>query len=200
MTFKEIAATAKCSDRTARKYARKLWPSRDFTGKLGAQLNEADSIRLMDQLPKRTNVESGRSSAENLPALAGQNGQMSAHDFVAMIPAIVAETVRQMLPLIQPVPIPAQKSLPFVPDIPVRKQIANIVNEAVMKAHGGRRPAPVAFESAYHKLYKDFGDRYGIDVEKRAENRGVKPIEYLEREGKLEELWLCAMRLFGMSA
>lgn len=204
MTFKEIAEVAGCSDRTARKYARKTWPNRNFTGTLGARLSEADSRMLMDQLPKRNMVESGKSgksSAEKVPVSQVATVPSDMEKFVDRRLDRLESVVERLIGAIATITgavqnqQPQQKSLPFIPEIPVRKQIANVVNEWVMKRTNGQRDQ-MAFANAFQRLYKDFGDRYGIDVVKRAENRGIKPIEYLEREGKLEELYLVAITIF----
>ena len=116
--------------------------------------------------------------------------QLSGQDIALLIPSIVAETVRQLLPMLQ-ITQPKQKALPIIPEVPVRKKIINVVNSWAAKK--GRSD----YESAFHGLYKNFGDRYGMDVEKRAANRHMKSIDYLEQEGKIEELYVCAVKLYG---
>lgn len=137
----------------------------------------------------------GKGSSTEIAKLPSSETVITTRDFIALIPNIVAETVKQIIPLLSVQNAkPETKVLPFIPEIPVRKQIANVVNEWVMAKTKDHTKED--FERAYQRLYKEFGDRFGIDVTRRAENRGIKPIEYLEREGKLEELYLVAIRIF----
>ena len=194
MTFTEIANAAGCSERTVRRYARKTWPERTFKGKFGADLNEGDSVKLMGLIPKRNDVTTGQPTGQ-LSGLTDRDREL--------ISMVVAETVKAILPTLQfaqpqrpqlapaALPAPAQR---IIPDIPIRKQLVNLVNEYAAKHEASN------FESTWTRLYREFGDRYGINVKARASHKGIKPIDWIDREGLMESLYLVAITVYGRGA
>ena len=198
MTFKEIALAAGCSYRTTRSYAKRLWPERSFNGKLGDGLNEVDSNMLMGCLPKRNLVASGNSSAGEVANLPPGTGQMTAFNsnridrLELMVEKLVIAVTQITTTFVNQKP--AQAQIASLPEIPIRKRIFNVVKAWAVNQGDSD------FEGAFHRLYTDFSDRFGIDVQLRARNRGIKPIEYIEQEGKLEELYACAVKLYGQVA
>ena len=194
MNFKQIADVAGCSERTVRRYARKTWPERSFTSKFGADLNEGDSVKLMALIPKRNDVATGQTTGQ-LSGLSERDRQL--------IGLVVAETVKAILPTLQlaqpqagqnvqvALPAPSQR---IIPDIPMRKQVVNLVNEYSAKHEASN------FESTWTRLYREFGDRFGINVKARASHKGIKPIDWVDREGLMESLYLVAITIFSRGA
>lgn len=58
----------------------------------------------------------------------------------------------------------------------------------------------VDYADGFKTLYREFRDRYGIDLAVRARNRNMSPIELAERDGYLEALHAVAYRIFVVQA
>lgn len=54
----------------------------------------------------------------------------------------------------------------------------------------------VEYADAYKTLYREFRDRYGIDIPVRARNRGMSAINLAARDGLLDSLHAVAYRIF----
>jgi hypothetical protein len=174
MTFIKISEVAGCSERTVRRTAKELWPTRVFS-KAGADLTEMDAVKIMEVLPKR-NIVSGKKS-----------GQMSAED----IGAIVRETVSAMIPAI----IAAVKGLPVeqaalpAPAMDSRDELRMVINKAARDSGD--------YSGTYHALYAQIYYRLHINVRERAANAKVQPIDILEAEGLIPEAVAIAREIFG---
>lgn len=58
--------------------------------------------------------------------------------------------------------------------------------------------AGITPQEAYTVLYREFLDRYGIDLKTRAKNRNTSGLEEADKAGKIEELWSLACFLFSV--
>jgi prophage antirepressor-like protein len=58
----------------------------------------------------------------------------------------------------------------------------------------------VDYADGYKTLYREFRDRYGIDLAVRARNRNMSPIELAEHDGYLDALHAVAYRIFVVQA
>lgn len=53
----------------------------------------------------------------------------------------------------------------------------------------------VAFQDTWNEIYREFGMRSHMDVKQRAENKKIKPLDYLESIGKIEEIYSVAYEM-----
>lgn len=190
VTIREIAETAGCNPETVRRITASRMPGKMVKGKV-TRFTWDEAHQLMAMLPRTNSVDLPQ------PPTTGVVGQP---DRLDRLEAIVEKLVGAVATLAAQIPTRSNVSaLPapqpqLVPEIPVRKQIVNVVNDYAVKFEDGQ------FEHVWRRLYKEFGDRYGMDVKARASHKGIKPIEYLEREGLLEPLYLVAIAVLGKGA
>lgn len=53
----------------------------------------------------------------------------------------------------------------------------------------------VAFQETWNEIYREFGMRSHMDVKQRAKNKKIKPLDYLESIGKIEEIYSVAYEM-----
>lgn len=78
-------------------------------------------------------------------------------------------------------------------DLSTRAKVNRIVRDHCYKTN-------MRHSDAFDWLYREFRDRYGLDLVVRAKNRGLRPIEVAELEGQLENLYAVAYTIFGCAA
>jgi len=80
---------------------------------------------------------------------------------------------------------------PDASDDSVRHQISELVSKYA-KSFGG-----ADFQATWIRLYREFGSRHGINVYEAARPMKLEPLDFLEKEGKLPELYAVAILIFG---
>lgn len=78
-------------------------------------------------------------------------------------------------------------------EVTKRMMITRIVRAYCIAHH-------VDYAEGYKALYREFRDRYGIDLGVRARNCNMTPIELAERDGYLDTLHAVAYRIFVLQA
>lgn len=86
--------------------------------------------------------------------------------------------------------IEERKAILPAPSISPRQNITKIVREYAVKEEKD-------FRDVYRELYRDFSYRYHMDIEKRAKNRDMAKMDYIETEGLIENLEAVAIDLFA---
>lgn len=77
-----------------------------------------------------------------------------------------------------------------VPERPLRSCLGELVRaHAYTSARG--------FDEVWRELYREFRDRYGVDLRARARNRNAKPLDVAEEEGLMEALYALAHSLYA---
>jgi prophage antirepressor-like protein len=74
-------------------------------------------------------------------------------------------------------------------EVTTRMMITRIVRAYCIANH-------IDYAEGYQALYREFRDRYGINIPVRARNKGVSAIDLAERDGYLEALHAVAYRIF----
>lgn len=211
MTTKEIAFAVNKDQTTVQRWIKRLnGKMQSIDGKMlssspmvPADFNLEETCHIIEAgLGKNAadlyRMNAGEKRAEN----SGVGESISSRD-LDLIAAIVAKTVATTLTHLDgryqrrdggldgfPSGFKALPATTMPPEIPVRRQVTNLVNDYADRHLNGD------FRKAWGELYKDFGDRYGMNVTERARNRGRKGIEYLADEGLLRELLMVAENLF----
>lgn len=75
------------------------------------------------------------------------------------------------------------------PQITPRKHISMIIREYVARTGD-------TYSNAWNELYRQYSYRTGIDVRKRAKNREMDVLDYIELEGQMEILQSIAIEIF----
>jgi transcriptional regulator with XRE-family HTH domain len=105
--------------------------------------------------------------------------------------ALRAQHDRQMVAALEDLPAPTVEARPLV----LRKQIVALVQDVGFKAGGGE-----AYHDRWAHLYAQFEHRYSIDLKTRAKNKGMKPLDYAEQYGHLDDLYALAVSIWRPAA
>lgn len=180
MTTREIAAVAGVSPRTVTRTAKSNGIGVVKPG-AGTIFTEAEAVQLMAELRKKGFVEPRQNVAaprQNVPDLA------------ALIGPIVAETIKQLLPLLQGASIQIAAPAPVVslPPIDPRKELNMLAREAGYTMGDYREP--------YNQIYKHAYYRLGVNLRERAKNKGMDVLDYAEAEGYLPQMVAIAREIF----
>jgi hypothetical protein len=169
MTLAKVAEIAGCGEKTVRREAKKLWPTRIYTG--GAALSDADALELVSRLPKR-NMVSGQ-----------KTGQMTAIE----ISSIVAETIKQIIPFL--ISIPKKEEVKQIaPPLVTRDELRRIVNKAANESGD--------YSGTWNRLYQEVYYRLHINAKQRAENSGAMALDIIEDQGLLADTIAIAREIF----
>ena len=145
--------------------------------------NQQEAIPIMAELRKKGFVQ----PTENLEVIARA-------DLMAMVAPIVAETIKQLIPLIQSV-LQERHEIgqtaepkPALPPISPRKELHLLASNA------GR--ALGSYSEPWNQIYKNAYYRLGINLRERAKNRGMDTLDYAEAEGFMPQLVAIAREIF----
>jgi len=174
MTLREMAEVAGVSPETVRAKAKELYPDKFMKGKK-TFFNQQEAIPIMAELRKKGFVQ----PTENLEVITRT-------DLMTMVAPIVAETIKQLIPLIQSVSQgrneigQTAEVKPVLPPISPRKELNLLANQA------GRSIG--SYSEPWNQIYKNAYYRLGINLRERAKNRGMDTLDYAEAEGYLPQL------------
>ena len=113
---------------------------------------------------------------------------------IAFISGIVAETIKQLWPLLNNQNQQGNQPVKQITENPPEMSLRNKLNQ-IVRDSCDRTSEP--YGQAWTRLYKDICYRFEININVRSKNLGITPIEYLEQEGLLEKAIICAQELFG---
>lgn len=185
MTAQEMAEVAGVSKKTVLRTAKVHGIGCILPGK-ETVFSELEAVKIMAEMRKKGFIE----PRQNV-SLPGQNVEvLTKHD----IAEIVAETVKQLLPLIQGCNQTRQETLstaepkPALPPISPRKELNLLANQA------GR--AMGSYSEPWNQIYKNAYYRLGINLRERAKNRGMDTLDYAEAEGYMPQLVAIAREIF----
>lgn len=194
MTTKEIAFAVGKPEKTVRTWANKASAK---TAVAAAKLAEGTPSKPADWDLEETisiiEIGMGKNAADLFRMNAGQNvttprQNVVQADLAALIAPIVAETIKQLLPLIQGASKPAPMQITEAPELSLRDQFRMIVDGAARESGD--------YAGTYNRVYNEIRYRLHINVTERAKKAGVSKIEILEAEGHLLNAILIARDIF----
>lgn len=182
MTAQDMATVAGVSKKTVLRTAKMhgigiVIPGRETT------FTELEAVKLMGELRKKGFVE----PRQNVPQ---ERQNVSQSDLVALIGPIVAETIKQLLPIIRGYEITGrpEQTKNALPPLDPRKELNMIANEAGRIMGDYREP--------WNQIYKHAHYRLGINIRERARNRNMSALEYASTEGIIPQLLAIAREIF----
>jgi hypothetical protein len=203
MTIKQIAEIAGCKEITVREWIRKLYPDLIKRGKKTV-LSDQQSIQVMEKLPKRNMV--GNEPVRNVTSDLSQNTQVDLLPLIAGMQKQQMEMQKQnqefMLLMMKelkdmknnneigwtidapPLEIEAPK---LEPRPLLRKMVSDYAGEQ-----------GVEYRAVWMELYSQILYRTGVNVNVRARNIGIKPIQYLEENDMLLDAIAIFKEVFSM--
>lgn len=206
MTTKQIAAYIGKPDQTVKNWVKRASSKMDqLRSKMDQATNEKkpanydleETIAIIEVGMGANAAAMYRANAGNAPP-AGffESGSTPQSDRLDRLESIVEKLVTAFVAIAAPgKDVVTQKAITStVPEIPTRVLIKNLVDKYAVE-FGDRD-----FNGCWWRLYKEFGDRYQMNVRARADNRNIRPIDYLESEGLLSELYAVAILVFGKGA
>ena len=196
MTTKEIAAAVGKPEKTVRTWASKASAK---TAVAAAKLAEGTPSKPADwdieEACAIIEIGLGRNAADLFRMNAGQNvaeprQNVLQSDLVALIVPIVAETIKQLLPIIRGTEIAGrpEQTKNALPPLEPRKELNMIVNEAGRIMGDYREP--------WNQIYKHAYFRLGINIRERARNRNMSALEYASTVGMIPQLLAIAREIF----
>lgn len=182
MTIREMAEVAGVSPETVRAKAKEMYPDKFMKGKKTV-FNQQEAIPIMAELRKRGFVQ----PTENLEVVTRA-------DLMAMVVPFVAETIKQLIPVIQSISQGRNETdqlaelKPALPPISPRKEL-NLLASNAGRALG-------SYSEPWNQIYKNAYYRLGINLRERAKNRGMDTLDYAEAEGYMPQLVAIAREIF----
>jgi hypothetical protein len=187
MTTKEIAEAAGVSVDTVQRVAKKIYPGMFGQGKRLAFVME-EAIEIMKALRKKNFVDLPQGASE-LPQSAEV---VTKSDLAVLIGPIVAETIKQLIPLIRGVEITGKpepmKLASELPPLDPRRELNMLARDAGRIMGDYREP--------YNQIYKHAYYRIGVNLRERAKNRGIDVLDYAAEAGYLPQLVAIAREIF----
>lgn len=200
MTTREVAAAVGKPEKTVRTWASKASAK---TAVAAAKLAEGTPAKPADWDIDETcaiiEIGLGKNAADLFRMNARQKDaeprqNVPPVDYAAIVAPIVAETIKQLLPYMQGVALPAriapaQLGAPAtVPPLSPRKELNMLAHEAGVIMGDYREPWNQIYKNAYYRL--------GINIRERAKNRNMEPLNYAEEEGYIVQLVEIAREIF----
>lgn len=191
-SVKEMAGYCNVSERTIKNaIGEKSISYRKIEGSSHRKLySESDFEIIRNQLAKNQlnqgkNSITGKAAVKEVVSKSVENDFVTKNDLIAIIPEIISQTIKAILPTIQ-----AQTPQIEVPKMDPRARVTMLVRkESVNKG--------IPFNQVYTILYTDYGYRTHTNPVKVASNKGIKTIDYIESIGKMETLAAVAEELFS---
>ena len=178
MTTKQIAEVAGVSVDTVQRKIKELYP--DLVEKRKAtNLPQTAAVAVMSDLRKVGFVQ----PTENLEVVTRA-------DLADFGKSIVAEMMRQFLPMIQGQPHHQIPALPPPAELEPRDALRKIV-DGYARAHGRD------FQGSWSNLYSEYSYRYHRDIRRAAKNRNQAILDYADAENIVGELLALAYFLYG---
>lgn len=167
MTIKQIVELTGCSRANVSKTAKQLYPEYIKNG-IKADFTDGQSIRILDKLRKQG-------------FLASQNEKVP-QDYISreLVAVIVAEVLKQLMP---------QLTTPQLPPVDFRSEL-----NAIIRAYASKNS--IFYTLAWVKFYQRVLYRLHINIEQRAKNSGLEPLDWAEKNGYMEQLYSLAREEF----
>lgn len=178
MTIKELAEIAGCNEKTIRRIGKSIFPAL-FKKGVKVEFDNAQALQMMRSLPKKNMVgqmsEVPRTNARGLDA--------------KLISQIVAETVKQLIPYLQPKNELAGKQFPELPPVNYRLELS-----AIIRAYASKKG--ILFPFAWEEFYQRVLYRLQMNITTLAKNAGMERLDYAEENGLIEKLYQLAKEEF----
>jgi len=197
MNIKDIAKAVGKPESTVKNWVKKVGAK---MAQVGAKMAQAsidkkpadydieETIAIIEHGMGKNAASLFRANAENKPK------EIDNRTDIAFISGIVAETIKQLWPLLNNQNQQGNQPVKQITENPPEMSLRNKLNQ-IVRDSCDRTSEP--YGQAWTRLYKDICYRFEININVRSKNLGITPIEYLEQEGLLEKAIICAQELFG---
>jgi len=200
MNTREIASAVNKNDRSVQRWIKTLSVKvSSINDKMSssspmspADYNLAETCMIIEHGLGKNAAEIFRMNASHIQPIAVSN---LTDKEIELISTVVSFTIKALLPhLNNPVLKEPEKQLTFndVPEKSKRAELREIINKYT--AHRGCNHIEV-----WSQLYQQIYYRMNINVKLCADNRGMDKLDYIEKEGLLNEVLSLAKKLFEVN-
>ena len=191
MTTKQIADTAGVTTEAVRQAGKKFYPHKMVKGKQTKWTRDECEV-LLKYIRKKNFVGEAPSGLEETSKqlASGDLGQLISEAVGQALAPILGE----MRGRIQALEEKAEEKQPLLPPpVDPRSELNRIIRK-----YSSDNGNPYAW--VWTSLYKEYRDRYHVDIPLRAKNIGMSPMEYAEAEDLMLQLVGLARHLYGGAA
>lgn len=178
MTIKELAETAGCNEKTVRRIGKELFPNSFARGRK-TSFNKEQCFDIMSKLPKRNIVQMSEQERTNVRTNLNDQDIKLISSIVSMT---VAETMKALDSRVSSIESKVQKRQAL---LPATKSTRNSLRQLV---NSYSRKHDIRHGDAWRELYQECYYTLNINFSKRASNVNMKPIDYIEANGYLEQV------------
>lgn len=177
MTIKELAEVAGCSVKTVNRLVKEFYPSLIKNGRT-TRFTKEEAFDIIAKLPKKNDLGQPRTKV-------GKVGQGVDAKFISQI---VAETIKQLIPYLQPTKAFGGQ-FTELPPVNLRSEL-----NAIVKSYAVRND--ILFPFAWEYFFQRAKVRLRVDITTCAKNRGIDRLDYAEENGYMELLYELAKAEF----
>lgn len=178
MTIRQLSESAGCHIDTVRKIARSMYPEiKAKSNGLAIDYNESESVKIMDKLPKRNNVNPSKKQVVPLEKPMGI-------DYEALTKSITMAIKATITPLIDKAienKMGSKENIALLAPKQDRNTLRQLVAKYAKECCSGEH------NESWHYLYEEIYYRLGFSIRVRAKNKGVSKLDMIDELGIIYE-------------